>query len=347
MKRNLLYGLWIAAFGIKMLGASWDASYHFKHLRETTELPHIVNTVGLVLACSLWLYTVRHVELSRSKPLKVIGLGFLSFFIGIPLDEAWHRIFGIDLTTWSPSHSIFYIGTALMIVGTILMANEDLQNGHISRKAWNVILLCLFPAVLEDFWFPLLQQEQGVISYYLFQRGTPIASEDILQLVRDPKSQVYGGIPDWLYGVYAAFVCMFVFRFIRHFQAGRFAATLAASAYVAFRSVMNFIYHANIYPESTVPYFLVLAALTFDIFYWLAEGSRWKRYDWLILSPALAVCVYFVSLFDPEYPIHPPMPHYSIVGAVFSAMLGYWLFAVMLAVIRSGSFQPRNLIRFR
>jgi hypothetical protein len=326
MQRNLLFGLWIAAFAIKMLGASWDASYHFKYLRETTELPHIVNTMGLVLAVALWVYCIRRTELSQSKPLKISGLGFLLFFIAIPIDEAWHRIFGIDLTTWSPSHSIFYIGTGLMMVGTILLVEEDFGAGAITRRMRNTALLLLFVPFLEDFWFPLLQQEQGVICYHLFQIGKPIASVEVLQLVRDPKSQIYGGIPDWLYGIYGTFACMFVFRYIRQFGVSRFAVTFAAAAYVAFRAVMNALYSAVTYPQSTVPYFLVLAALIFDGFYLLSEGKRWERWDWIILSPLLAASIYLIALWNPAVPVHPPMPLGSAVFAAAAAAFAYWLF---------------------
>ncbi|KIL38806.1 hypothetical protein SD70_24315 [Gordoniibacillus kamchatkensis] len=336
MQRNLLYGLWMAAFGIKMLGASWDASYHFKYLRETTELPHIVNTIGLALAVALWVYGIRQNELAHSKPLKVTGLGFLLFFIAIPVDEAWHRIFGIDLTTWSPSHSVFYIGTALMIVGTILMVEDDYRDGWISGRLRNLTILALSVAVLEDFWFPLLQQEQGVICYHLFQIGKPIASEEVLQFVRDPKSQIYGGIPDWLYGVYGTFACMFVFRFIRQFGLFRFAGTAAAAAYVLFRTITNAAYHASNYPESTVPYFLVLAAFLFDAFYWLAEDRRWERWDWIVLSPLLALSIYAISLWNPPgVPVHPPMPAWSVFMAMLAAAAAYWVFAALQLATRS------------
>lgn len=341
MHRNVLYGLWIAAFGIKMIGASWDASYHFKYLRETTELPHIVNTIGLVLAVALWLYGIRQSELAHSKPLKVTGFGFLLFFIAIPVDEAWHRIFGIDLTTWSPSHSVFYIGTALMIVGTMMMAEEDCRDGLITGRLRKLTILALSVAILEDFWFPLLQQEQGVICYYLFQIGKPIASVEVLQFVRDPKSQIYGGIPDWLYGVYGTFSCMFVFRFIRRFGLFRFAATASAAVYVLFRAVTNALYHQFTYPESTVPYFLVLAALAFDLFYLFAADRRWERWDWIVLSPLLAVCVYAVSLWNSAgVPVHPPMPGWSVLMAMLAAAAGYWLFAALQLATRSRWMQP-------
>jgi hypothetical protein len=336
MHRRLWYGLWLAAFGIKMLGASWDASYHFKYLRETTELPHIVNTIGLALAVVLWVYGIRLTELAHSKPLKVTGLGFLLFFIAIPVDEAWHRIFGIDLTTWSPSHSVFYIGTGLMIVGTMLMAEEDCRDGLITGRMRKLVLTLLSVALLEDFWFPLLQQEQGVICFYLFQIGKPIASEEILQFVRDPKSQIYGGIPDWLYGVYGTFALMFVFRFVRQFALYRFATTLVAAMYVAFRAVMNVLYHNFTYPESTVPYFIILAALVFDVFYRLAGGRNRTHWDWIVLAPLLALCVYAVSLWNPSgVPVHPPMPGGSLFLAMAAAAAGYWLFSAIQLATRS------------
>jgi hypothetical protein len=218
----------------------------------------------------------------------------------------------------------------------MLHAEDDYKQRLISPQMRKLTLLLMSVAVLEDFWYPLLQQEQGFFCFYLFQIGKPVASEEILQFVRDPKSQIYGGIPDWLYGVYGTFACMFVFRFVQQFRLSRFAATLIAAIYVAFRAIMNALYHGAHYPESTVPFFLVLAALVFDGFYWLARERRWQRWDWVVLSPALAVCVYAISLWNPPgMPVHPPLPGGSVLYAALAAAFGYWLFAALQLATRS------------
>jgi hypothetical protein len=340
MKPTNVLSLWIAAFAIKAIGASWDASFHFKYLRETTQYSHIVNTIGLVLACLLWLYMARQLEYKLTKPLKVSGLGFIVFFVGIPLDEAWHRIFGIDLTTWSLTHSILYAGTALMIAGTILQVEAYYAERMITRSRRIVCLAFLLIYVLEAFWFPLLQQEQGVISLYLFDHGIPIASKDIIELLTNPVSQIYGGIPNWLYGVYACFATMVVFRIIRHFQIGRFSCTVIAGGYVGFRALMNFIYGSAAYPQSTVPYFLLFAAVIADLVYLSLNNKISYRYIWLIITVEIVCCVYAVSFFNPEFPIHPPMPIASALAALFSTMIGYGVASFLIYLLNAAFNRP-------
>jgi hypothetical protein len=320
MTRKRLYSLWILAFGLKAAGAAWDASYHFKYLRELTQQSHIMNFVGNALACLLWWYMWRTEPKDQRRSLKVIGIGFIAFFLAIPVDDWWHRTYGIDLTTWSPPHSTFYLATFVMILGMILQVSQDFQRGLISMKMRQTTQLLLFPFLLENFWFPLVQQEQGVIAYYLFQKGTPIATEEILQFLSDPRSQIYGGIPDWLYGVYGCMIALFVFTLIRKMQLGNFAVTKVAFLYVLFRFIMNTIFHFSTYQESAVPYYLIVSALVFDLI------MKTKAAEWLkvtFVSLVVVLCPYLVGLIQTDYPIHPPLPFDSSAFAFVTALIGY------------------------
>jgi hypothetical protein len=327
VKPKSLLWLWIAAFSLKAMGASWDASFHFKYLRETTQSSHIMNAIGLGLACFLWLYMAHKVEYKLTKPLKVSGLGFLIFFVGIPLDEAWHRMFGIDLTTWSLTHAILYSGTALMIAGMILQVESDFVDRAISKTFRTMCLIILMVFVLESFWFPLLQQEQGVISLYLFEQGTPLASQEIIVLLNNPRSQIYGGIPDWLYGVYACFASMIVFRITKYYKLGLFSFTAVAFIYVLFRVGANLIYDAVQYPQSTVPYYLLFVAIAADLLYRFFHN---KRIGWFAITICIVGIIYSVSLINPVYPFHPPMPLNSALAAFFATMLGYGVASFLL-----------------
>jgi hypothetical protein len=343
VKPNTLLNLWIVAFSLKAIGASWDASFHFKYLRETTQSSHIINAVGLVLACLLWLYMARRVEYKLTKPLKVSGLGFLVFFMGIPLDEAWHRIFGIDLTTWSITHAILYTGTALMIAGTILQVEADYAERIITKAMRTICLVFLMVFVFESFWFPQLQQEQGVISLYLFDQGTPLASKDIIDLLSNPKSQIYGGIPDWLYGVYAGFACMIVFRLIRFYKLGYLSCTIVVSIYVAFRALTNLIYGLVLYPQSTIPYFLLLAAVVVDLLYVYTFKKKRHRLVWIFISLGIVCCIYSVIFINPSFPFHPPMPAISALAAFFSTLFGYGVASFLLHLYENYT-TPKEII---
>ncbi|MCA1029559.1 hypothetical protein LCL95_00775 [Bacillus timonensis] len=321
-KKNyqLLLSIWIVALLIKCVGASWDASYHFKYLRETTQIAHIVNTIGFLIGLVTFFYMWKTRENWERSAIKVIGLGFLVFLLAIPFDEFWHHMFGLDLTTFSPPHMLLYVGTGIMIIGVFTHIRVSWNHGVVTERffVWSqLILLSLF---LENVWFPLLQLEQGVISYYLFEIGKPLASDEILALLVEPQSQIYGGIPMWLYAVYVSFFVMLLFVLVKRLSIHRFSCTYVAGLYVLFRVVMDVIYGSVAYPQSTVPYFLVVMALCFDVA-WQEISSYLGRQ---VFSCMLTVGIlYSVTLVSSTIPFHPPMPIEVIPFVVLAAFVGF------------------------
>src|SRR5581483_5869802 len=112
-----VYRLWLLAFTLKMLGSTWDMSWHFKWLRDTAAPPHLLNTVGTVLVVALVIFQARYgVGVDRlAKRLMVLGTAV--FLIAIPIDILNHAINGLDITAWSASHALLYLGTAFMLLG--------------------------------------------------------------------------------------------------------------------------------------------------------------------------------------------------------------------------------------
>src|SRR5205809_7895132 len=117
MYRQRIYALWLLAFALKSIGAAWDASYHFKYFRDLTQLPHIVKTLGLLLLVGLLIYLWRREPHQEHGSLAIVALGIAIFGVAIFGDDAYHRAFGIDLTTWSPAHFALYLGTLVMLLG--------------------------------------------------------------------------------------------------------------------------------------------------------------------------------------------------------------------------------------
>src|SRR4029079_15969605 len=99
MKKTTEYSLWVLAFILKSVGASWDASYHFKYLRDFTQSPHIVNALGEFLIVFLCVYLWRKQTKEEKRSMRTIFSGMAVFLLAIPADELYHRAFGIDLTT--------------------------------------------------------------------------------------------------------------------------------------------------------------------------------------------------------------------------------------------------------
>jgi hypothetical protein len=48
-----IYSAWLGAFLLKMLGSSWDVSWHFRWLRDDLAPPHLLNSAGTAVVDGL------------------------------------------------------------------------------------------------------------------------------------------------------------------------------------------------------------------------------------------------------------------------------------------------------
>ena len=48
-----IYTAWLAAFALKMLGSSWDVSWHFMWLRDDLAPPHLLNSARTVVVVAV------------------------------------------------------------------------------------------------------------------------------------------------------------------------------------------------------------------------------------------------------------------------------------------------------
>src|SRR5262245_46451205 len=141
---HILYGALVLGFLLKAVGASWDASYHFKHLREFYQLPHIINGAGDILVLLVLFYLWKREPKEEKKDLKLILGGILFYGVAILFDQWWHVHFGLDLTAWSLSHFTLYTGTAIALLGAIVYIARDWRHGSISGKTRVLYLFILF-----------------------------------------------------------------------------------------------------------------------------------------------------------------------------------------------------------
>lgn len=136
--------LW-AMLAAKVLGAwglRWDIQWHMRIGRDSFWIaPHIMTyaSVALVALLSFGLLaaeTVRH-RSGRVEPpmMRVLGLvgtrgthvaawGIALTVLAAPIDDLWHRLFGIDVTLWSPPHLLGLAGAAVNSLGCLLLALE-------------------------------------------------------------------------------------------------------------------------------------------------------------------------------------------------------------------------------
>ncbi|WP_308249866.1 hypothetical protein [Sphaerisporangium fuscum] len=267
---RVMYTGWIVAFVLKVLGASWDVSWHFKWLRDDLAPPHLLNSVGTAIVVALTIvhtYTGYGVDRAAQR---LIQWGTGAFLIAIPIDLINHRINGVDITSWSPSHMLLYVGTAFMISGVIRGWYVYAPKG--GRR--DIVLGAFFIFFLENVLFPSEHQEYGVLELASWDRGKPYAEPTLLDFAANQMGRpVDRGmvekfslpVPDWVYPVWFGVAAMIVLVTARALVGRRWTATAAAGVYVGYRALIWPLLVVGTFPPSAVPFFLLAGAVCVDV----------------------------------------------------------------------------------
>lgn len=122
----------LTAAGIAAVGLYWDVAWHVDLGRDDelftpSHTMILIGLNGLVFAAGI---AVLFANLERTGRLRVprsalvlgaLGVGASAAF---PLDELWHRAYGVDVTLWSPTHLQLIAGGALSPIAVWLMIRE-------------------------------------------------------------------------------------------------------------------------------------------------------------------------------------------------------------------------------
>jgi hypothetical protein len=157
--------LWVL-LGANLLagwGVQWDIQWHVRVGRDSFWIPPHVMTytgVALVVLASFGVLardSLRHLRDARAPEgtERIFGLtstpGFLLAACGIaltvlaaPIDDLWHRLFGIDVTLWSPPHLLGLLGVTINTLACALIAREAYPAKSWPRYAGVVIALSSF-----------------------------------------------------------------------------------------------------------------------------------------------------------------------------------------------------------
>lgn len=278
----LMLRWWLVALTFKLLGSSWDVSWHFKWLRDDLAPPHIVNTIGTGIAIALVLtHTFTGYGADRLS-LRIMQIGTAIFVVAGPIDVINHRINGLDLTAWSPSHMLLYTGTSIMVVGVIrnfyLSYPRDgrtVGSGTGGRFAWQWTagMVALWTFLFEDTFFPNNQQEYGILEIASWFRGSPYAEPSLLSFAANQIGRPVDDtairhfampIPAWVYPVWTVAVCGAVLVFARIMVGRRWTATAVTGAYLTYRLLIWPILVVGTFPPSSVPFWLLPIGLAVD-----------------------------------------------------------------------------------
>ncbi|MCZ2804585.1 hypothetical protein O2W18_05685 [Modestobacter sp. VKM Ac-2983] len=332
-----IYLAWLGAFALKMLGSSWDVSWHFKWLRDDLAPPHLLNSAGTALVVALVVfhsYSGRGVD-RRALQLMQAGIG--TFLVAIPIDVVNHRVNGLDITSWSPSHALLYLGTAIMLAGAIrgwwLYAAPGRLRDLVSLGLW------LF--FLENVMFPNQHQEYGVLSLAAYRAGRTTAEPQLLDFAASQGQtpvQFMLPVPAWVHPAWLVCAGLLALVVARRAVGLRWTATVLAGSYLAYRAVTGLLLDATGFPPSVLPLMLLAGAVLIDLAV-LARVPGWLA--GLAVTGGAAVGAFVQSALD----VIPPWDWWALpVVAVGLAVLwggldlviGSWRFARWQAPVAPG-----------
>ncbi|GAA1268893.1 hypothetical protein [Saccharothrix xinjiangensis] len=331
-----LYRLWLLGLLLKLLGSSWDVAWHFKWLRDELAPPHMINTLGTALVVGLTLFHTYTGYGADKKALRLMQWGTGVFLVALPIDLINHRINGLDITSWSGSHALLYLGTAIMLAGAIRGWRQ-----HYPAGRWKVPgLAALWFFFLENAWFPNQHQEYGVLEIASWDRGEPYAEPILLQFAADQigrpvdrQAVVQFSLPiaDWVYPVWGLVAAALVLVLARRTLDRRWAATAVAGGYVAYRCLIWPLLAGADFPVSTVPLFLLLIGLAVDV----AHLGRVPAPLAAVLGAAAVTGLGYGGIWAQQsLDAAPPISYPSAVAA-FLVLAALWVAADRLAVRRT------------
>lgn len=130
------------------IGGPWDQYIHVHQGHTLLATPHLIIAGGLSMYVSsgiLAFFILRGARfpVREQNSLKLIMLGASVLPFGLVIDESWHRIFGTDMTAWSPPHIVIFFGmiSSLLGLASLEAARSRQTRG---RFSWSYIRLVFF-----------------------------------------------------------------------------------------------------------------------------------------------------------------------------------------------------------
>jgi hypothetical protein len=154
LRRGALWTL-LASKLIAGWGVQWDIQWHVLIGRDSFWIPpHVMTYAGVALAVLVsfgmlaWeTVSGRPVPTPDAPPiLRVLGLtgtrgfhlaawGIALTVLAAPIDDLWHRLFGLDVTLWSPPHLLGIFGAVINSFACLLIARESYPERSRARLA--------------------------------------------------------------------------------------------------------------------------------------------------------------------------------------------------------------------
>jgi hypothetical protein len=298
-----IYTAWLGAFLLKMLGSSWDVSWHFKWLRDDLAPPHLLNSAGTAVVVGLVVfhsYTGYGVD---RRALRLLQWGVALFLVAVPIDIVNHRVNGLDITSWSPSHALLYLGTAVLLAGVLRGWWLYAAPG----RARDLVSLGLWLFFVENVLFPNQHQEYGVLSLEAYDAGRTTAEPQLLDFAASQgqsPAMFMLPVPSWVHPAWLVCAGLLSLVIARKVVALRWTATTIAATYLAYRAVLGVGLAAIGFPPSVLPVVLLAGGVLVDV-------AVTRRVPGWAAGVLVAVAVYTVAVGQEALGLLPPWNWWS------------------------------------
>jgi hypothetical protein len=150
IKRVALWAL-LASKVVTGWGVQWDIQWHVVIGRDSFWIPpHLITYAGVsaavflsfgVLLWETWRGTgsARVLGLRGSRGFQLAAWGIAVTIVAAPIDDLWHRLFGIDVTLWSPPHLMGILGAVINAWACLTITREIYPTGGRARLAAMVL----------------------------------------------------------------------------------------------------------------------------------------------------------------------------------------------------------------
>ena len=169
VRRGALWAL-LAAKLVGGWGVGWDIRWHLLIGRDSFWIAPHVMAYAAVAATAVLSFGVLVLETWRARrgaappdTGTIVGLrgtrgfhlawwGIAIVILAAPIDDLWHRLFGIDVTLWSLPHLLALAGSQVSNLGIVLIALEVYDEGALrwtALAAGGVLLLGTFYIIVD------------------------------------------------------------------------------------------------------------------------------------------------------------------------------------------------------
>src|SRR5438132_12960373 len=162
--RAALWGL-LGAKVVASWGVQWDIQWHTRIGRDSFWIPpHVMTYAGVAvmvgLSFGVLAATTLYPSWRRDDALRVLGLtgtrgfhlaawGIALTVLAAPIDDLWHRLFGLDVTLWSPPHLLGLVGAAVNTLACLVIAREVYPAASRGKLAATLVAAAMFYGTLR------------------------------------------------------------------------------------------------------------------------------------------------------------------------------------------------------